>query len=72
MPKKNFIQIAIAAEQYDRCADCPLCGLIPENKRREGLRKKYICLGADFDDLSRVYDGNIVTVLGHNTQIVGD
>ena len=45
MPKKNFIQTPIAAEQYDRCADCPLCGLIPEAKRREGMRKKYVCLG---------------------------
>ena len=45
MPKRNFIDIQLAPEQYDRCADCPLIGLIPENERKEGKRKKYVCLG---------------------------
>ena len=45
MPKRNFIPSQLAPEQYDRCCDCPLCGLIPENERREGKRKKYVCLG---------------------------
>ena len=45
MPKRQFIPVQLAPEQYDRCADCPLCGLIPENKRKEGKRKKYVCLG---------------------------
>ena len=45
MPKRNFIEVQLAPEQYDRCADCPLCGLIPENERKEGKRKKYVCLG---------------------------
>ena len=45
MPKKLFIPTQLAEEQYDRCADCPLCGLIPEEKRKEGKRKKYVCLG---------------------------
>ena len=47
MPKKLFIPTQLAEEQYDRCADCPLCGLIPEAKRKEGKRKKYVCLGVD-------------------------
>jgi hypothetical protein len=45
MPKKNFIPIRLAPEQYDRCCDCPLCGLIPEKERKSGKRKKYACLG---------------------------
>ena len=45
MPKKLFIPVHLAPEQYDRCADCPLCGLIPENQRAKGRRMKYVCLG---------------------------
>lgn len=45
MPKKIFIATQLAPEQYDRCSDCPLVGLIPEGERREGVRKKYVCLG---------------------------
>lgn len=51
MPKKLFIQIQLAAEQYDRCADCPLCGLIPESERKEGKRMKYVCLGVLYPSL---------------------
>ena len=45
MPKKLFIATNLSAEQYDRCADCPLCGLIPEAERKDGTRKKYVCIG---------------------------
>lgn len=45
MPRKTFIQTQLAPEQYDRCYDCPLCGLIPEQERKDGMRKKYVCLG---------------------------
>lgn len=45
MPKRNFIPVQLAPEQYDKCVDCPLIGLIPENERKEGKRKKYVCLG---------------------------
>lgn len=45
MPAKTIIPVTLAPEQYDRCADCPLLGLIPENERKEGKRKKYVCLG---------------------------
>ena len=44
MPKQNFIKVQLASERYDRCQDCPFCGLIPENQRQiEGV--KYVCLG---------------------------
>ena len=42
MPKQTFIKVQLAPERYDRCLDCPLCGLIPENDRRDNL--KYACL----------------------------
>ena len=45
MPKRNFIPTQLAPIQYDRCIDCPLCGLIPETERKEGKRKKYVCMG---------------------------
>ena len=45
MPKKNIIPVQLAPEQYDRCADCPLLGLIPEDERKNGKRQKYVCLG---------------------------
>ena len=43
MPKQNFITVQLAPKRYDRCADCPLCGLIPENERTNG--DVYVCLG---------------------------
>jgi hypothetical protein len=46
MPKRNFIDVQLAPEQYDRCADCPLVGLIPESERKQGKRMKFVCLGA--------------------------
>lgn len=52
MPKRNFIEVQLAPEQYDRCADCPFCGLIPENERKEGKRKKYVCLGVPLTALT--------------------
>ena len=59
MPKQNFIKVQLASERYERCQDCPLCGLIPENQRQiEGI--KYCCLGtmeslrpADFEGMSK-------------------
>lgn len=45
MPKRNFIPTQLSPVQYNRCIDCPLCGLIPENERKEGKRKKYLCIG---------------------------
>lgn len=52
MPKRNFIDVQLAPEQYDRCADCPLCGLIPENERKQGKRVKYVCLGVPLNAIS--------------------
>ena len=43
MPKQHLISVQLAPERYDRCKDCPLCCLIPENERPEGF--KYGCLG---------------------------
>lgn len=61
MPKKNFITVQLAPKRYDRCQDCPFCGLIPENERPEGF--KYVCIGthytltqADFDGKSKKRD----------------
>jgi hypothetical protein len=52
MPKLTHIDIQLAPEQYDRCADCPLVGLIPEDERKEGKRKKYVCLGVPLKALT--------------------
>lgn len=43
MSKQHLISVQLAPERYDRCQDCPLCGLIPENERPDGF--KYVCLG---------------------------
>ena len=52
MPKRNFIPTQLAPEQYNRCVDCPLCGLIPANERKQGKRMKYVCLGCGLKPLS--------------------
>lgn len=48
MPKKIFTQIQLPLEQPDRCADCPLLGLIPDNLRSpnpEDRFKSLVCVG---------------------------
>ena len=47
MPKRNFIPVQLAPEQYDKCVDCPLIGLIPENERKEGNPQLVIHMLAD-------------------------
>ena len=42
MPKQTFIKVQLAPERYDRCKDCPLCGLVPKEERMENY--KYVCL----------------------------
>lgn len=46
MPRQTIIKTKIPAEQPDRCAECPLCGLIPKAQRRAGSRQAFVCLGA--------------------------
>lgn len=48
MPRKIFRQIQLPMEKPDRCADCPLLGLIPENMKSADKADRYkslICLG---------------------------
>lgn len=42
MPKQVFIDVQLAQERYDRCKDCPLCGLVPESDRQGD--RKFVCL----------------------------
>ena len=42
MPKQVFIDVQLAQERYDRCKDCPLCGLVPEADRKGDY--KFVCL----------------------------
>ena len=42
MPKQKFIEVQLAPERYDRCKDCPLCGLVPEADRKGDY--KFVCL----------------------------
>ena len=42
MPKQKLIKVQLAPERYDRCKDCPLCGLVPEADRKGDF--KYVCL----------------------------
>lgn len=46
MPKRNFISIKLPAEQPARCADCPLCGLIPAGQN-EGKWTHVCCATQD-------------------------
>ena len=39
----NVIKVQLAQERYDRCKDCPLCGLLPENER-PSAEHKHGCL----------------------------
>ena len=42
----NTIKIPLRNPQPpDRCADCPLIGIIPEEHRQKGVRQSYCCLG---------------------------
>lgn len=41
MPKQTFIKKQVAQEGYKRCADCPICGLIPESERIN--ETKHLC-----------------------------
>lgn len=41
----NKIKIRIPQQQPDRCKDCPLIGVIPEEHRAKGVRQSYCCLG---------------------------
>ena len=52
MPKKNYIPTPLAPMKYDRCIDCPLCGLIPKDERKQGKRMKYVCLGVNLKPLT--------------------
>ena len=60
MPKAKFIEVQLAPERYDRCKDCPLCGLVPENDRKGDY--KYVCLctfnGMTQDEISESNPNN--------------
>lgn len=46
MPKRNFIPIPLPIEQPARCADCPLCGLIPPGQN-QGKYTHVCCATSD-------------------------
>ena len=42
----NVVKITLNTPQPpDKCARCPLIGIIPESYRQQGERKSYCCLG---------------------------
>lgn len=45
MPRKSFIPTQLPPEQPDRCADCPLLGLIPKEQRPKGSKETHVCIG---------------------------
>lgn len=45
MPRNYFIPRELPPHQPDMCKTCPMCGLIPKEERRRGLRESYYCLG---------------------------
>ena len=47
MPKRLFTPVKLPEQQPDRCADCPLIGLIPKDERPAGSREGFVCLGTN-------------------------
>ena len=50
MPRKIYRDIKLPTEKPDRCADCPLLGLIPDNLRSPDFADRFkslICLGTN-------------------------
>ena len=45
MPKKLFVMVKLPPAQPDRCLDCPLLGLIPEEERKHNSKKTHVCIG---------------------------
>lgn len=43
MPKRNFVSIQLPAVQPDCCADCPLCGLVPNHLKPKGSFETHVC-----------------------------
>ena len=44
MPKRIFVKVKLPPQQPDRCLDCPLLGLIPEEERKHNSKKTYVCM----------------------------
>lgn len=44
MPKKLFVMVKLPPAQPDRCLDCPLLGLIPEEERKHNSKKTHVCI----------------------------
>lgn len=45
MPRNIYTPRPLPREKPDRCALCPLVGIIPKEERRKGKRQRYYCLG---------------------------
>lgn len=45
MPIKRFVQIQLPMNQPDRCADCPLLGIVPPELRIRNSQETLVCLG---------------------------
>ena len=45
MPKKVFEKVPLTETQPKCCAECPLCGIIPQNERPKGTKETHVCLG---------------------------
>ena len=45
MPKKNFVMTKLPFVKPDCCAECPLIGKIPQERREYGSYETLICLG---------------------------
>lgn len=55
MPTPILIKVQLAPERYERCKDCPLCGLIPKDERKGGF--KYVCLGTMYTISNEDFEG---------------
>ena len=45
MPKRNFVMTKLPVMKPDCCAECPLIGKIPQERREYGSYETLICLG---------------------------
>ena len=46
MPRQPFEQVKLPPEKPDRCYDCPLLGIIPDEERdKKNSKKTHVCIG---------------------------
>lgn len=45
MPKRNITEIQMPAFKPDCCAECPLCGIVPNHLRRPKSYETHVCCG---------------------------